>query len=53
VRGWFKPGIDVVDFLARYSRAGGGHHLAVCYDADASVVQAFGGMMGWETELIT
>jgi L-arabinose isomerase len=52
VRGWFRPEIAVPEFLARYSRAGGTHHLALSYDADAEVVQTFGRMMGWETVLI-
>ena len=52
VRGWFKPEIPMPDFLGRYSTIGGTHHLAVCYDADASVIESFGRMMGWETEVI-
>ncbi len=52
VRGWFRPEIAVPEFLAQYSRVGGTHHLAVSYDADVDVVQAFGRMMGWETVLI-
>lgn len=49
VHGWFKPELDMPEFLARYSRAGGTHHLAVCYDADAGVIETFGRLMGWET----
>jgi L-arabinose isomerase len=52
VRGWFRPEIGLADFLARYSRVGGTHHLAVCYDADLESLRALGGMMGWETEVI-
>lgn len=52
VRGWFKPEIAMPEFLAQYSRLGGTHHLALSYDADVDVVQAFGRMMGWETVLI-
>jgi L-arabinose isomerase len=52
VHGWFKPDLDVPEFLARYSRAGGTHHLAVCYDADLGIVEAFAHLMGWETALI-
>jgi L-arabinose isomerase len=52
VRGWLKPDLALEEFLARYSRVGGTHHLAVCYDGDAELVLTFGRMMGWETELI-
>lgn len=52
VRGWCTTAAPLRDFLARYSQAGGTHHLALCYGADVSVIQAFGRMMGFGTELI-
>jgi L-arabinose isomerase len=52
IRGWFKPSVPMPEFLSRYSTLGGTHHLAMCYGADASVIESFGRMMGWETELI-
>jgi L-arabinose isomerase len=52
VHGWFTPGMPVADFLAEYSRRGGTHHLAVIYQADLALLQAFGRMMGFETVVI-
>jgi len=52
VRGWFRPGMPVGDFLAEYSRAGGTHHLAVCYEAEIGKLVELGAFMGWETRRI-
>ena len=34
--GWFKPGVPLEEFLARYSERGATHHGALIYDADAA-----------------
>ncbi|MFA7157742.1 MAG: hypothetical protein WC299_00450 [Kiritimatiellia bacterium] len=52
VRGWMKPGAEIPDFLAAYSRAGGTHHAALVYDADMFVLSGFGKLMGWETVVL-
>jgi L-arabinose isomerase len=52
VRGWFKPRLQVPDFLAAYSRLGGTHHLAMCYAGSTESLEAFGRLAGWETVVI-
>ena len=52
VRGWIKPAMQISDFLAEYSRAGGTHHAALVYDADINILAGFGNLMGWETVVI-
>jgi len=49
VRGWLKPDLRLPDFLEAYSRAGGTHHLAVVYGADARAIHTFADAMGWES----
>lgn len=53
IRGWFNPPCGVEDFLARYSRLGGTHHLAVSYGASVKEIETFGQMMAWETAVIS
>jgi L-arabinose isomerase len=48
IRGWFKPPLALAEFLERYSRHGGTHHLALSYGAEITVLRSFGEMMGWE-----
>jgi L-arabinose isomerase len=64
VHGWFRPQLAVSDFLEAYSRAGGTHHLAMCYagpgngrpgDAPGAALaslKTFGRLMGWDTVVI-
>ncbi len=52
VRGWFRPPLPVAEFLGAYSRLGGTHHLALTYGAPARSIEAFGRMMGWDTQVI-
>lgn len=52
VRGWFKPRMPVADFLAEYSRQGGGHHAALVYGNAATAVAAFGQFMGWDVRIL-
>jgi len=52
IHGWFRPRCSVADFLARYSRLGGTHHLAASYTDDALTIRRFGEMMGWEVCVI-
>jgi L-arabinose isomerase len=64
VHGWFRPQLPVADFLEAYSRAGGTHHLAMCYAANGggrpadapggalATLKSFGRLSGWETVVI-
>lgn len=64
VHGWFRPQLPVADFLEAYSRAGGTHHLAMCYAANGggrpadtpgaalATLKTFGRLAGWETAVI-
>jgi L-arabinose isomerase len=52
VHGWFRPRQPIAEFLQRYSRHGGTHHLALTYDTPVDQLRAFGSMMGWETVVI-
>jgi L-arabinose isomerase len=47
IRGWFRPGMPVADFLAAYSRAGGTHHAALVYGAATAALESFGRIMGF------
>lgn len=47
VAGWFRPAMDLARFLEEYSLAGGTHHGALVYGADAQelrMLATFGGM---------
>jgi L-arabinose isomerase len=48
IRGWMKPRMPLEKFLAWFSEAGGTHHSALVYGADARSLAAFGRMMGFE-----
>lgn len=60
VHGWIRPQLPVADFLEAYSRAGGTHHLALCYTANdgsqpgaaLATLKTFGRLAGWETVAI-
>ncbi len=53
VHGWFEPQLPLADFLAAYSYLGGTHHLALTYQEDATSVETFGEMMGWDTVVVS
>ena len=44
----FRPEGDLSDFLTRYSRAGGSHHLALAYGHWASTMEKVAGLAGIE-----
>jgi L-arabinose isomerase len=47
--GWFTPAaLSVERFLEAYSRAGGTHHLALAYKADAPTLAHFAELMDWK-----
>ncbi|HUV06908.1 MAG TPA: hypothetical protein VMX75_04205 [Spirochaetia bacterium] len=57
IRAWFEPPMAVAEFLTRYSRVGGTHHLALTYkgasgEGTTETIGTFGRMMGWETVTI-
>lgn len=53
VRGWLKHAyLTLPEFLKEYSMAGGTHHSALVYGADVSALEAFGGFMGFDVEII-
>jgi L-arabinose isomerase len=53
IHGWFRPARPLDDFLAAYSRLGGTHHAALVYGDVAQPLAAFGGLMGWQVEMLT
>lgn len=49
IDGWFVPyRLPVADFLGKYSRNGGTHHIAVTYDAKETLIEKFAWLMKWE-----
>jgi len=52
IRGWMKPALPIANFLADYSRSGGTHHAALCYNADIDILSDFGKFMGWEVLIV-
>lgn len=48
VRGWFRPGMPVSDFLSEYSRQGGTHHSALIYGDDIEKVRALAETMNFK-----
>ena len=48
IQGWMKPGTELREYLKEYSLAGGTHHSAMVYGADAETLAAFGRMMGFK-----
>ena len=47
-QGWFRPCMPVAEFLEQYSLAGGTHHSALVYHADAAQLKLFGKLLGFE-----
>ncbi len=52
IRGWFMPHVPVEPMLARYSRAGGTHHLALVYGAEMETLVSFAALAGLEHVMI-
>ena len=52
VSGWFKPGKTVPEFLEGYSSAGGTHHGAIVYGADAKTLALFGKTAGFDCVIL-
>jgi L-arabinose isomerase len=52
IRGWFEPPIPISDFLTRYSKLGGTHHLAISYNADENILEDFAKNMNWRFKVI-
>jgi hypothetical protein len=48
INGWFSPSMDIEDFLAGFSRAGGTHHSALVYGDVKDVILDFGRLMNWK-----
>lgn len=53
VRGWVRPPMPLERFLEAYSRAGGTHHLALCYGDIAGELAAFGEMAGMDVTVLS
>ena len=51
-QGWFKPEMPLIEFLEKYSMAGGTHHSAMVYDVNVEDLKAFGKMMGFDVVII-
>lgn len=47
VQGWFKHTLSAARFLEEYSYAGGTHHGAVVYGAEAYEIKTFGEILGF------
>jgi len=52
VRGWFKPPVELPEFLQEYSRLGGTHHSALIYGDVGDDIMRFGKIMGWDVKSI-
>jgi L-arabinose isomerase len=52
VRGWFKPLMELQEFLPAYSRLGGTHHSALVYGDVKADIMRFGEIMGWDVKTI-
>ncbi|MDX9866511.1 MAG: hypothetical protein RBT78_01170 [Kiritimatiellia bacterium] len=50
IRVWIRPRGGVADFLEAYSRAGGTHHSALVLGDHLAAIQAFGRMIGLQTQ---
>ena len=52
VAGWFRPAMDLARFLEEYSLAGGTHHGALVYGADAKELKLLADFAGMECTVI-
>jgi L-arabinose isomerase len=48
VHGWVRPRLELADFLAAYSSAGGTHHSALVYGERPETLSTFGAALGFE-----
>jgi len=47
IHGWFRPDMQISQFLEDYSRAGGTHHAVLVYGDKVREIKKFGEMMRW------
>jgi L-arabinose isomerase len=52
IRGWFRPGMPVAEFLTEYSLLGGTHHAALVYGDVFDDLARFGRMMNWDIAVV-
>lgn len=52
IHGWFKPEMDINDFLSNYSLAGGTHHSILVYTDSSNDIEQFGKLMNWKVTKI-
>lgn len=55
VNGWFKPQMELPDFLESYSRYGGTHHSVLVYGDVTDVtkeIMSLGKFMNWDTHVL-
>jgi len=52
VRGWFKPDMELTDFLEEYSRLGGTHHSALVYFSFTEDLMRFADIMEWDCAVL-
>jgi L-arabinose isomerase len=52
MQGFFRPKLQLLEFLKVYSKAGGTHHSALVYDVCEDDIIAFGEMMGFKVTII-
>jgi L-arabinose isomerase len=52
IRGWFRPGMPVAEFLTEYSLLGGTHHAALVYGEVLDDLARFGRMMNWDIAVV-
>ncbi len=48
IHGWFRPKIQISDFLSQYSRHGGTHHAAIVYGDVMKAMEALAKIMNWK-----
>ncbi|MFA6817144.1 MAG: hypothetical protein WCS73_12695 [Lentisphaeria bacterium] len=53
IAGWFKPSMDLPEFLQEYSLHGGTHHSALVYNCNLDIIKNFARLMGWKFKLIS
>lgn len=52
IRGWFRPGMPVADFLEAYSSVGGTHHAVIVYGDALDGLARFGELMEWNVVVL-
>jgi len=52
VNGWFKPDVELADFLARFSAVGATHHSVLVYGDKLDMLKALGKFLPVKVEII-